>query len=65
MWLERLRHFARHLWSALAAFITALCLMAAGTAQGAGAGVGAAQSSVTPGKVSSEVWRISATNSVT
>ena len=59
MWLERLRRLARHLWSAFAAFITALCLMAAGTAQGASAGADPAHSSVTPGKVSSEVWRIS------
>ena len=55
MRLESIRRLVRHLWSAFAAFITALCLMAAGTAQASGHGGVAAHSSVTPGKVSSEV----------
>jgi hypothetical protein len=45
----------RHLWLAITAFITALCLMAAGTAHAAPTAGAAAHKSVTPGKVSSEV----------
>jgi len=55
MRLEHLRRLVRHLWSAIAAFVTALCLMASGTAQAAIADGASAQSSVTPGKVKSEV----------
>jgi hypothetical protein len=48
----RMLSLLHHLGSALVAFLTALCLMAAGTAQ---ASAPAAHSSVTPGKVKSEV----------
>ena len=55
MSLQHLMRLLRQLWSALAAFMTALCLMAAGTAQAAGDRDAPAHSSVTPGKVKSEV----------
>lgn len=55
MRFESLGRQVRRLWSAFTAFVTALCLMVAGTAQAGGQGDGAAQSSVTPGKVSNEV----------
>jgi hypothetical protein len=55
MRLKSPRRVLRQLWSAFAAFLTALCLMAAGTAQAASPAGGLAHSSVTPGKVSSEV----------
>jgi hypothetical protein len=50
--LRRLVRPLRHWWEAFVALAVALCLMAAGTAQGAGPD---GHKSVTPGKVKSEV----------
>jgi len=55
MRLEHLKRLLRHLWSAITAFVTAMCLMAAGSAQAGGSDGALAHSSVTPGKVKSEV----------